>query len=409
MTGGETPAAPPLASGLGDTVGIPATIGAAARARALRAAGHDVISLALGEPDFPTPPHIIEAMHRAALAGETRYPPITGTVSLRDAIRRKLARENGFEAAPDEVIVTNGAKQAISEAFAATVDPGAEIVIPSPYWASYPLMARMAGGVPVEVPCRAEDGFRVDPDALGRALGPRTRWVVLNFPNNPTGAICDADRLLAIASVLRRFPDVWVMADDIYEHLIHDGSAHATLAAVAPDLRPRVLTINGVSKSYAMTGFRIGYAAGPARLIAAMAAVQGNVTSGASSIGQAAAAAALDGPQDARDMMRRRFALRRDLVLEALAEAPGLRCARPDGAFYLYPSVVGLIGKRSGGGLPLATDAEVASALLEEAHVATVAGGAFGASPHLRLSIAAGEDALREASARIVGFCRSVS
>ena len=401
--------APPLARRLADTAEIPATIGAASRARALRAAGHDVVSLALGEPDFPTPPHIVEAMHRAALAGETKYPPINGTPALVDAIRRKFGRENGIEAAADEIIVSTGSKQAIADAFAATIEIGDEVVIPAPYWASYPLMVRMAGGTPVVVVCREADMFRLDPDALARAITPRTRWVMLNFPNNPTGAICDDVRLGAIADVLRRWPETWILSDDIYEHLIHDGSRHATLAAVAPDLRARVLTVNGVSKSYAMTGFRIGYATGAARLIAAMSGIQGNVTSGASSIGQAAAAAALDGPQDARDAMRARFAARRDLMIDALRDAPGLAVPKPDGAFYLFPSVAGLIGRRSAGGRRLDTDAAVAEALLEESHVATVAGAAFGASPHLRLSIAAGEAALGEAASRIVRFCRATT
>ncbi len=385
---------------------IAATIATAARARALRAEGHDVISLAIGEPDLPTPPHILDAMDAAARRGETTYTPISGTQALRDAVRRKFARENGIEAAPDEVIVTNGSKQAIQAAFAATLAPGDEVVIPSPYWASYPLIARMLGGVPVFVPCAPEHGFRPDPDAIGRAITPRTRWVVLNFPNNPTGAVCDADRLAAIAAVLARHPDVWILSDDIYEHLIHDLTPHATLAAIAPGLRDRVLTVNGVSKSYAMTGFRIGYATGPAPLIAAMAAVQGNTTSGASAPGQAAAVAALDGPQQARDAMRARFAARRDLALDRLAAASGLRCTRPEGAFYLFPSADGLIGHRSAGGRRLATDADLADAILEEAHVAVVAGAAFGASPHLRLSIAAGEADIKAACTRIVRFCQ---
>ena len=400
---------PPLAGAFADAAAVPATIEAASRARALRAAGHDVISLALGEPDFPTPPHVIEAMHRAALAGETKYPPINGTPALRDAVRRKFSRENAIDAAVDEIIVTTGSKQAIAEAFAATLAPGDEVAIPAPYWASYPLMARMAVGPPVFVECREEDAFRLDPDALARALTPSTRWVMLNFPNNPTGACCEEGRLRAVADVLRRWPETWILSDDIYEHLIHDGSPHVTLAALAPDLRGRVLTVNGVSKSYAMTGFRIGYATGPARLIAAMGAVQGNVTSGASSIGQAAAAAALDGPQDARDAMRARFRHRLDLTMEALAGAPGLSVSRPAGAFYLFPSVTGLIGRRSAGGRRLETDADVAVALLEETHVATVAGAAFGASPYLRLSIASSEDALRRAAFRITRFCQTTT
>ena len=399
---------PPLARGVGANA-VPATVAAAVRARALTAAGHHVISLALGEPDAPTPPHVIEAMHRAAQAGETRYPPIPGTVALRDAVRRKFARENGLAFAADEVIVSNGAKQAIAAAIAATVDPGDEVVIPSPFWASYPIAVRAVGGTPVFVRCEAVDGFRLDPDALGRAIGARTRWVILNVPNNPTGAVAEPERLRAIAGVLRRHPDLWIMSDEIYEHLVHEGPVpHPSLAALAPDLLGRTLTVNGVSKSYSMTGFRIGYAAGPATLIAAMTTIQGNVTSGASSVGQAAAVAALDGPQDALAAMRADFRRRRDRTMATLADAPGLACPRPDGAFYLFPSVAGLIGRTSGAGTALPTDAAVADALLEEAHVATVAGAAFGAPGHLRLSIAAGDDALAEAASRIVRFCRAV-
>lgn len=407
MTGG-----PPLrGAGPGGAGGgeVPATIAIAAAARALRAAGTDVISLAIGEPDFPTPPHIVEAAHAAALRGETKYTPVEGTQALRAAVRSKFARENGIEAAPDEIIVTNGSKQAIHDAFAATLAPGDEVVVPSPYWASYPLIARMLGGVPVFVPCDEAEGFRLDPAALARAIGPRTRWVVLNFPNNPTGAVCSADRLDAIGEALAAHPDVWVLSDDIYEHLVHDHGRHATLAAVRPDLRHRILTLSGVSKAYAMTGWRIGYATGPARLVRAMAAVQGNVTSGASSIGQAAAVAALEGDQAPVEAMRRRYAARRDLAHAALSAVPGLACTRPEGAFYLFPNVAGLLGRRSAGGRLLQDDRAVAEALLAEAHVATVPGVAFGASPHLRLSTACADDALAEACRRIAAFCAGLS
>lgn len=393
---------PPLGNG---PAAVPATIGAAARARALREAGHDVISLALGEPDFPPPAHVLDALDRAARAGATGYPPIRGTAALHHALRRKWARENGLSVAADEVIVTNGAKQAIHEAFAATLRPGDRVLVPRPYWASYPLIAAMLGGAAETVACRAADGFRLDPDALARAIGPRTRWLVLNFPNNPTGAGCDPDRLRAIAAVIRRHPDLWVLSDEIYEHLVHAGGVHPSLAALAPELRSQILTVNGVAKSYAMPGFRIGYAAGPARLIAAMAAVQGNVTSGANAPGQAAAVAALDGPQDERGRMRDAFRRRRDTMLAVLADLPELACARPDGAFYLFPSIAGLLGRCSANGVLLATDDDVATSLLEEAHLATVAGSAFGAPGHLRLSIAAGDDALAEAARRLRRFC----
>ena len=384
---------------------VAATIRVAARARALRAEGHDVISLAIGEPDFNTPAHIIDAAHAAALAGETKYTPITGTLACRAAIARKLARDNGLDATPDRIIVTNGSKQAIHDAFAATLEPGDEVVIPTPYWASYPLIAEMLGGVPVFVPC--QDDFSLDPEALARAITPRTRWVVLNFPNNPSGAVCPAETLQAVTTIFKTGNnDIQVLSDDIYEHLIHDGTRHATLAAVAPTHRDRILTIGGVSKSYAMTGWRIGWATGNPQLIAAMATVQGNVTSGASSVAQAATIAALDGPQTPVETMRARFARRRDAALRELAATTTrLQTHRPDGAFYLFPSVAPLIGLSSAAGRFLDSDETVAEALLEEAHVATVSGTAFGASPHLRLSTACDDATLAEACRRIVRFC----
>ena len=394
---GAAPPEPPVA----------ATIAASIRARALREAGYDVISLALGEPDFPTPAHIIDAAHDAALRGETKYPPIGGTAACRQAIVRKLARDNGIDARPDEIIVTSGSKQAIYEAFAATIVAGDEVIVPAPYWASYPLIAESFGAVPVAVDCPEHDDFRLDPARLADAITPRTRWLVLNFPNNPTGATCEPDRLRAVAAILRRHPGVRIMSDDIYEHLIHDGTRHATLAAIAPDLRSRTLTIGGVSKSYAMTGWRIGWATGPAGLIARMTALQGNITSGASSIGQAATVAALDGPQDQVAAMRARYAARRDLALDALTAV--LPCRRPDGAFYLFPSIAPLIGRTSPQGRPLPTGAAIADALLEETYVAAVAGSAFGASSHLRLSIACDETSLTEACRRIAAFCRAVT
>ncbi len=386
---------------------VAATIAIAARARALRAEGHDVISLAIGEPDFNPPAHNNDAAADAARRGETKYTAVNGTLACREAIRRQFARDNGLEFAPTEIIVTNGSKQAVHDAFAATLEPGDEVIVPSPYWASYPLIAEMLGGVPVFVECARSGGFQLDPDALDRAITPRTRWIVLNFPSNPTGALCSGDRLAAIADVLASHQHVRIMSDDIYQHLIHDGSPHATLAAVAPRLRRRILTIGGVSKSYAMTGWRIGWAAGPADLIEAMAAVQGNVTSGASSVAQAATVAALDGPQDCVHAMRARFTARRDLALAELGRTDRLACLRPDGAFYLFPSVAGLIGRRSAAGRSLGTYADIADALLDETHVAAVAGAAFGTSPYLRLSTACDEAPLTEACRRIVRFCEA--
>ena len=387
----------------------PATVAMSVRARALRAAGHDVISLALGEPDFPTPPHAIDGAHRAALAGETRYPPTDGTAALKQAVRAKFARENGLAFAPDEVIVANGGKQILFNALMATLDPGDEVVIPSPYWASYPLIARLLGGRPVFAPCLEADRFRLRPEALDAAIGPRTRWVILNHPNNPTGATCPRADLLALAQVLERHPQVWILCDEIYEHLVFDDAPHASLAAVAPGLRNRVLTLSGVSKSYAMTGWRIGYAGGPAGLIGAMSTIQSNSTSGASSISQAAAAAALSGPQDGIAAMRDTYRRRRDLVVSALRAIPRLSCAVPDGAFYAYPGVAGCLGLTSAGGRRIDTDDDWALALLEEQHVATVAGSAFGMSPFVRLSVAASDASRVAACARIARVCDGLS
>jgi aspartate aminotransferase len=383
----------------------PATIAMAVRARALRAEGHDVISLALGEPDFATPVHAVEAAHAAARAGQTKYPPIDGTAALKQAVRTKFARENGLEFADNEVAIANGGKQILFNALMATLDPGDEVVIPSPYWASYPLIAELLGGVPVFAECLEADGFRLRPDALARAIGPRTKWVILNFPNNPTGAICPAPDMLALAEVLMRHPDVWILCDEIYEHLVFGDAPHVSLARVAPVLADRVLTLNGVSKAYAMTGWRIGYAGGPARLIRAMSTIQSNSTSGASQISQAAAVAALSGPQESVLAMRDTYRRRRDLVVSALRTIPGLTCAMPDGAFYAYPGIAGCLNRTSAGGRRINTDEDFALALLEEQHVATVAGSAFGMSPYLRLSCASGDAALLNACTRIARFC----
>ncbi|GBQ71464.1 aspartate aminotransferase [Ameyamaea chiangmaiensis NBRC 103196] len=387
----------------------PATIAMAVRARALRAEGRDIISLALGEPDFATPRAVIDAAYQAALDGQTKYPPVDGTPALKAAIARKFARDNALTFAPNEIIVSNGGKQVIFNAFMATINPGDEVLVPAPYWVSYPLIARGFGGVPVEVVCREEDGFRLRADALEAAITPRTKWLVLNFPNNPTGAICDADDLAAIADVLRRHPDVWILSDEIYEHLTFGGLSHASLAAVAPDLRDRVLTLNGVSKAYAMTGWRVGFAGGPAPLIKAMVGVQGNATSGVCSVAQAAAAAALDGPADVIADMRATYERRRDAVVGRLRAIPGLTCAMPDGAFYAYPGVAGLLGRTSGGGKRLLGDEDVALALLEEQGVSTVHGAAFGLSPYLRLSCATDDDTLSRACDRIAAFVAAIA
>jgi aspartate aminotransferase len=380
----------------------------AARARELRAQGVDVISLSLGEPDFATPAHVVEAAHAAALRGETKYPPVDGTPALLAAVQRKFRRDSGLDYALTDIIVGHGARQVIYDALVATLDPGSEIIVPAPYWNAYPIIARMAGASPVFVPCRADDGFLPDPAALAAAVTPRTRWLVLNFPNNPSGAVCPAAHMAAIAEAMRPQLHVWIMADDMYEHLIHDGSAHATMAAVAPDLAKRTLTISGVSKTYAMTGWRIGFAGGPSRLIRAMSRVQGQSTGGVSPVAQAAAAAALDGPQDLVAEMRRVYGARSRRVAAALNAIPGLSCASPAGAFYVFPSVAGLMGRRSPGGRRIETDADFATALVEEGHVATVHGEAFGAPGHVRLSTAAADAALDEACRRIALFCAAL-
>jgi aspartate aminotransferase len=378
------------------------------RAREMRAAGHDVISLAIGEPDFPTPPVAIEAAHRAALDGQTKYPPVDGTAALKAAVQRKFRRDQRLDFPLNQIMVSNGGKQAIFNAFAATIDEGDKVVIPSPYWSSYALTAQLLGGLVVQVSCPENNGFRLRPEDLDEAITPRTKWVVLNSPNNPTGAAYDAAQLGALAAVLRKHPQVWIFSDEIYEHLRYDGLGSVSLAAVAPDLADRILVMSGVSKSYAMTGWRIGFCGGPLALIRAMTVIQGHATAGISTIGQAAAAAVLDAPQDMVTEMVAAYHRRRDLVVGLLRQAPGLTCAVPEGAFYVFPSVAGCIGKRSAGGRMIDTDRDFAMALLEETYVALVHGGAFGMSPHVRISYATDDASLIEACARIKGFCEGL-
>ena len=399
--------APRLAQRL-SRAGTAATVAMTVRARAMRAEGKKVIALTIGEPDFDSPRHAIEAGYQAALAGRTKYPPQDGEPALKQAIQRKFKRDNGLDFALDQIMVANGGKGVIWDALMATVDPGDQVIIPAPYWGAYPLMTQLIGGEPVIVTCPQNNGFRLRPEDLEAAITPRTKWLILNFPNNPTGAIASADDLRALAEVLLRHPHVWVMADDMYEHLTFDGLHHATLAAVEPRLADRVLTVSGVSKTYAMTGWRIGFAAGPRALIKAMVTVQGHVSAGISTVGQAAAAAALDGPQDNVAAMVASYAARRDLVVDALNQAPGMVCHKPQGAFYVYPNVAGCLGKTTAGGRTIATDEDLAMALLEEAHVALVQGAAFGMSPYLRISYATAEPDLREACTRIVEFCQKL-
>ena len=397
---------PALAQRLGRTP-VAATVAMTNKARAMRAEGIAVIALTIGEPDFDSPPHAIEAAHQAALRGETKYPAQDGTPALKQAVQRKFKRDAGLDVALDEIMVANGGKQVIFDALMATVDPGDEVIIPAPYWGAYPLMTLTVGGEPVMVTCPQNNGFKLRPEDLDAAITPRTKWLLLNSPNNPTGTALTADELRGLAAVLERHPHVWVMSDDMYEHLVFEG-AHATMAAVAPQLRDRVLTVSGVSKTYAMTGWRIGFGAGPKRLIRAMVNMQGQISAGVSSIGQAAAAAALDGPQDNVPVMQAAYRRRRDLVVEALNRAPGVQCHTPAGAFYVYPNIAGCLGKATPGGRRIETDEDFALALLEERQVAVVHGRAFGMSPYLRLSYATGDAALAEACERIVGFCSSL-
>ena len=399
---------PALAKRL-DDFQVSASVLMTMKGRELAAKGVKVISLASGEPDFPTPPHAIEAAYRAAREGDTKYPPQDGTRALKEAVQRKFKRDNDLDYALDEILVTNGGKQSIFNALMATCDPGDEVVIPAPYWISYADMAKVAGGRPVPVSCPQNNGFKLRPEDLDAAITPRTRWVMLNFPNNPTGAACSRAEMKALAEVLLRHPHVWVMTDDMYEHLVYDGFEFCTIAEVEPRLRDRTLTVNGASKTYAMTGWRVGFCGGPRALIKGMINMQGQATSGVSTVGQAAAAAALDGPQELVRERAEEYRKRRDLVVEMLNAAPGMACHRPEGAFYVFPNIAGCIGKTSPGGKRIETDTDFALALLEEKHVAAVQGAAYGMSPYLRISYATDAASLREACSRIQEFCKGLA
>ncbi|SDE13195.1 aspartate aminotransferase [Paracoccus isoporae] len=381
------------------------TVAMTGRAAELKAEGRDIIALSAGEPDFNTPEHIRDAAKAAIDAGQTRYTTVDGIAPLKQAICDKFARDNWLDYAPDQVSVASGGKQILFNALMATVNPGDEVIIPAPYWVSYPDIVALAGGVPVVLPCPAEDGFRLTADALRDAITPRTKWLILNSPSNPSGAAYDDTQMRALTDVLMAHPQVWVLADDIYEHLVFDGFAFATPAQVEPGLIDRTLTMNGVSKAYAMTGWRIGYGAGPRALIRAMAKLQSQSTSNPCTISQYAAIAALTGPQDYITESREAFQRRRDMVVAGLNACPGIDCATPQGAFYVYPSIAGLIGRVSAGGTKITDDEAFATALLNETGVAVVFGAAFGLSPHFRVSYAASDEALREAMSRIHRFC----
>ncbi|MGV2907068.1 pyridoxal phosphate-dependent aminotransferase [Achromobacter sp. AGC25] len=370
-------------------------------ARMLRAQGRDIVGLTSGEPDFDTPAHIREAAYRAMNDGQTRYTDVGGTAALREAIRAKFARENGLDYGLDEIIVSTGAKQIIFNAIMATVDTGDEVIVPAPYWVSYPDITLLANGTPVIVETRAENGFRLQAEELERAITPKTRWLILNGPNNPSGANFTEADLQALADVLRKHPHVWILTDDIYEHLLYDGRRFYTLAQVAPDLKDRTLTLNGVSKAYAMTGWRIGYAGAPAALIKAMTKLQSQSTSNPSSVSQAAALAALTGPQDFVAQSRERFQARRDRIVQALNAIDGIDCASPEGAFYVFPKCADLYGLTLPDGSKLQNSEQWVLHLLNAQNLAVLQGSAYGVDTHFRISFAASDAVLEEGCRRI--------
>ena len=385
------------------------TIAVTSKAAEMRRAGHDVIGLGAGEPDFDTPDNIKAAGIRAIEEGKTKYTPPDGIPELKEAICAKFKRDNGLDYTSAQVSVGTGGKQILYNALMATLNPGDEVIIPAPYWVSYPDMVLLAGGEPVVVPAGLETGFKLTPDALEAAITPNTRWFIFNSPSNPTGAGYSWDELKALTDVLMRHPHVWVMTDDMYEHLAYDDFEFCTPAQVEPGLYDRTLTCNGVSKAYAMTGWRIGYAAGPEVLIGGMRKIQSQSTSNPCTISQWAAIEALSGPQDFIATNNEIFKRRRDLVVGMLNAIDGMDCPVPEGAFYVYPSIAGLIGKTSAGGAQITDDEAFATALLEETGVAVVFGAAFGLSPAFRVSYATADEALKEACGRIQRFCAALT
>ena len=379
------------------------------RVAARRATGAKIISLSAGEPDFDTPEHVCDAAIAAIRAGHTRYTQVAGMRALREAVAAKFRTENGLDVSWQDTIVCSGGKQVIYNALAATLNEGDEVIVPAPYWVSYPEMIQLCGANPVIVACGEDSGFKLTPQALAAAINPRTRWLILNSPSNPTGAVYSRDELTALAEVLLAHPHVLVLSDDIYEHLIFDDADFHTIAQVEPRLRPQTLTMNGVSKAYAMTGWRIGFGTGPRWLLDAMEKLQGQQTSGASSISQHAALAALTGPQIFIGKTRSIFEQRRDLMVQMLNDTPGLTCAAPGGAFYAFASCAGLIGRRTPAGTLLNTDEDIANALLDEANLAVVHGSAFGLAPYIRIAYALDNDSLLEACQAIRRFCLSLT
>jgi len=386
-----------------------ATIAVTQKARDLKNAGRDIISLSVGEPDFDTPDNIKKAAIAAIERGETKYTPVCGIGPLREAIVEKFKRENKLDYKPSQTIVGTGGKHILFNAFLATVNPGDEVIIPAPYWVSYPDMVAIAGGTPVPVETNMEHGFKLQADALDKAITPKTKWLILNSPSNPSGAAYTREELKALTDVLLRHPQVWVLTDDIYEHLTYGDFRFTTVAQVEPGLLDRTLTMNGVSKSYAMTGWRIGYAAGPELLIKAMDTLQGQQTSGACSIAQWAAVEALTGPQDFIPERAAIFEKRRDLVVSMINQAKYLHCPSPEGAFYVYPSCKEAIGTKGPDGKVIANDEDFVAALLESEGVAAVQGSAFGLGPNFRISYATSTEVLEDACGKIQRFCANLS
>ena len=384
------------------------TIAVTTKAAELKSAGRDVISLGAGEPDFDTPQNIKDAGIAAITEGKTKYTAVDGIAELKQAICHKFQRDNGLAYTPAQVSVGSGGKHILYNALMATLNPGDEVVIPAPYWVSYPDMVLLAGGTPVIAPSTLETRFKLTPDALEAAITPKTKWLIFNSPSNPTGAGYSAAELKALTDVLLRHPHVWVLSDDMYEHLAYDDFRFCTPAQIEPALYDRTLTVNGVSKAYAMTGWRIGYAAGPQQLVAAMRKVQSQSTSNPCTISQWAAVEALSGPQDYIASNNNLFRRRRDLVVSMLNDIDGITCPTPEGAFYVYPSIKGLIGKTTPAGSVIDNDESFATALLEDTGVAVVFGAAFGLSPNFRISYATSDQALQTACTRIQAFCAAL-
>ena len=391
-----------------DRISPSQTIAITTKARALKAEGRNIISLSAGEPDFDTPQNVKDAAIRAIQGGDTKYTDVAGTRALRQAVADKFKRDSGLDYSADEIIISTGGKQVIFNAMVATMNPGDEAVIPTPCWVSYPDIVSLADGTPVFVPCGQNNGFKLRAEDLEAAITPRTKWFMLNSPCNPTGAAYSAEELRPICDVLLRHPDVWVFTDDIYEKLVYDGFKAATVVQVEPRLRDRTVTMNGCSKAYAMTGWRIGFAGAPVRLVKAMDKLQSQSTSTTSSVSQAAAVEALTGPQGFIDEMVATYKTRRDLVVSMLNQAPGVNCHSPEGAFYVFPSVHGCIGKTSRGGAVIKDDESFVTALLQEEGVAAVHGAAFMYPGHFRISYATDTDSLVKACERIQHFCEGL-